>query len=611
MTRSCPHCDFKNRDTAQFCAQCAQPLRQSCPECNADNPPRSRYCRRCGASLAQELTCPQCNQNNPAGSSFCNACGGALSPIPAEPSDYRGPRPYMPVPGHPPTATSTGELPPQTVLSERYIILRQIGTGGMGAVYQADDARIPGKTWAVKEMSDAAITTPLEKQQAHVAFRQEALMLASLDHTNLPKVTDHFTQDDKQYLVMDFIDGETLADRLEREYGQPLALDLVLGWAEQLCNVLEYLHSQDPPVIFRDLKPSNVMITSEGMVKLIDFGIARIFKPGKATDTAYFGTAGYSPREQYGRGQTDARSDIYALGAMLHHLLTGVDPVDQPFCFEDVQYLNDRIPVHTAEAIMKALSDDPADRWQSAAEMKAALTQPALTEPESAPTSQQSRLPESQVRISAAQPAMVAASEVGAVAPSQSAIAAPRLNHWYGLGLALLGGLLYGAGTTLAETAIWELGFPVPGLPTAVFSCIPALFGMLFGPWVGGFAGALGPPIYGLFTGRLSETTWALALACCAAGVLPGLMVKDARTWKQVIGAGVTASGAYALAASATVGTMAGWLASGRWDVFGDIAIRLAVGALPANVVLLPFLARWFAGWASKRGLYWRDLSKP
>jgi uncharacterized membrane protein len=182
------------------------------------------------------------------------------------------------------------------------------------------------------------------------------------------------------------------------------------------------------------------------------------------------------------------------------------------------------------------------------------------------------------------------------------------LNRWYGLGLTLLGGLLHGAGTALAETAIWEFGFPVPGLPTAVFSCIPALFGILFGPWVGGFAGALGPPTYGLFTGRFPETTWALALACCAVGVLSSLMVKDARNWKKVIWAGIAASGAYALTAPAIVRIMAGWLPFGRWDVFWDIAIRFAVAALPANVVLLPFLARWLVAWASKRGLYWRDL---
>ena len=610
MTRSCPHCGFTNRDTAQFCAQCAQPLRQPCPQCHADNLPRSRFCRQCGASLAQELGCPQCNQSNPAGSSFCNACGAALSPIPSEASECPDPRPHRPAPGYPPTAASTGLLPPQTMLSERYIILRQIGKGGMGAVYQTDDARLPGKTWAVKEMSDAAITNPLEKHQALLAFRQEALMLASLDHHNLPKVTDHFTQGNKQYLVMDFIDGETLADRLERELGQPLAVDLVLGWAEQLCDVLEYLHSQYPPVIFRDLKPSNVMITSEGMVKLIDFGIARIFKPGKATDTAYFGTAGYSPREQYGREQTDARSDIYALGAMLHHLLTGVDPVDQPFCFEDVQLLNDQIPVHIAEAIMKALSDDPADRWQSAAEMQAALTQQALAESESAPASQQSRSPKSQVRISAAQPAMVAASEAEAVAPLQSApaLAASRLNHWHGLGLTLLGGLLYGGGATLAETVLWEFGPPMSGLPIAALSCIPALFGILFGPWIGGFVGALGPPAYGLFAGQFSEATWAFALACYATGILPSLMVKDARNWKTVLGAGVAASVVYTLAVPAIVGTVGGWLVYGRWEIFWNIASRLLVAALPANVVLLPFLAHWLVGWASRRGLYWRDF---
>ena len=588
MTQSCPHCNAANRDTARFCAQCAQPLRQSCPHCGADNPARSRFCNQCGAPLAQELHCPQCGRVNPAGSRFCNGCGAVLAPTGPQPQPF-------PPPAYPPTATGTGTLPPQSVLSGRYVILRRVGKGGMGAVYQAADTRIPGKTWAVKEMSDAAITNPLEKQQAIAAFRQEALMLARLDHPNLPKVTDHFTEGGKQYLVMDFIEGETLVERLEREDGGPLPVDEVLDWAAQLCDVLEYLHGQSPPVVFRDLKPGNVMVTPEGTVKLIDFGIVRLFKPGKATDTAFFGTTGYAPKEQYGKGQTDARSDVYALGATLHHLLTGVDPTDHPFDFEDMRRLDWEGPAHVADAVMGALSSDPGDRWQSAAEMKAALMrQPA---PEPKPTS----TPRPRPKVSAIPQAAAVSASAGAAAVPQpvSVPVASRLNFWRGLGLILLGATLYGGGTGLTTEILWQYDL----FPLALFSFVPALFGVLFGPWVGGFTGALGALAWQVLAGWFWTGSWGFALAAFAAGLLPGLMVKDARNWKAALGTGIVTSGAYALAVAATVGIIDGW-----WEDFWDITARFLIAALPPNILLLPLLARWLVGPVRQRGLYWRDF---
>lgn len=423
-------------------------------------------------------------------------------------------------------------------------------------------------------------------------------MLSNLDHFNLPKVTDHFTEAGKQYLVMDFIEGETLAKRLERKYGEPLPVDRVLGWADQLCDVLEYLHTRRPPVVFRDLKPANVMITPEETVKLIDFGIARIFKPGKATDTAYFGTAGYCPKEQYGKGQTDARSDVYALGAMLHHLLTGADPTDQPFHFEAVQQLNSQVPIHVADAVMKALSDDSSDRWQTIREMRAALTRQPTPEPEPAPAYE---LPESQPEaIAAPQPAMVAGVSVDAI-PAPQPVPAPtsRLTLWRGLGLTLLGAALYGAGTWLAREVCWEYGLP----PTALFACVPALFGVLFGPWVGGFTGTLGFLAWTILIQDFWEATWAIALGHCTPGIVASLAAKDARKWKAVLWAGVAASGVYALAIpAAIIGAINGW-----WGDFGGIAIRFLIAALPANVVLPPLVARWLVEPLHRRGLYWRD----
>jgi len=467
----------------------------------------------------------------------------------------------------------------------------------MGAVYQAADTRIPGKTWAVKEMSDAAITNPLEKQQVRANFRQEALMLARLDHRNLPKVTDHFGEGGKQYLVMDFIEGETLAERLERD-GGPLPVDEVLNWAEQLCDVLEYLHGQSPPVIFRDLKPGNVMVTPDRAVKLIDFGIARIFKPGKTTDTAYFGTTGYAPKEQYGKGQTDARSDVYGLGAMLHHLLTGVDPVDNPFYFGDIRQLNERVDAHVADCIMQALADNPDERWQSVTEMKAALTKGEGPKPK--PASRPRRRP----KVNAVpQPAAVAASAGAVAVPQPVAIpSGSRLNLWRGLGLVLLGAALQGAGqwATTETGLLWQYDVFAP----ALFAFIPALFGVLFGPWIGGFAGALGSFGWRALAGWIGPDWWGLALSYFAIGTLAGLLVKDARNWKRVLGAGAVTSVAYALTVTITVGITDGW-----WRDLWGIARWFLLPALLPNVLLLPLLARWLVGPVRRWGLYWRDYT--
>jgi len=274
-----------------------------------------------------------------------------------------------------PVGLGTGLLPPQSILANRYIIVQKVGQGGMGAVYQATDTRLGHKLVAVKELSDAAITDPQEKQQVRQAFEREAQMLATLSHPNLPRVTDHFSEGGKQYLVMDFIEGRTLEEILDQTPGF-LGEKQVVDWGVQLCEVLEYLHSQQPPVIFRDLKLTNIMLHRDGKVKLIDFGIARLFKPGKATDTASFGTAGYAPPEQYGKGQTDARSDIYALGATLHHLLTRRDPAQMPFHFLPVRSLNLGVSAAVDQAILRAVEQDPNQRWQSARQMQHALVSP-------------------------------------------------------------------------------------------------------------------------------------------------------------------------------------------------------------------------------------------
>jgi serine/threonine-protein kinase len=224
----------------------------------------------------------------------------------------------------------------------------------------------------MKEMSDTAIANPIDRQQAISAFRREAQLLAAQDHSNLPSVADFFSEGGCHYLVMDFVEGETLESVLSRQ-ATPFSEAEVLDWASQLCDVLCYLHAQRPPVIFRDLKPGNIMLARDGRLKLIDFGIARFFKPGQPGDTVCFGTPGYSPPEQYGRGQTDHRSDIYALGVTLHQLLTNHDPGATPFALPKVRQLNPSISPGTEAAINRATQLNPTRRFQSITEMKQAL----------------------------------------------------------------------------------------------------------------------------------------------------------------------------------------------------------------------------------------------
>jgi ABC-type glycerol-3-phosphate transport system substrate-binding protein len=329
----CPQCGFTNKDTARFCQQCATPL-------------------------VAEISCPSCGTKNPAQARFCLHCA-------------------TPLRGQTPQGGITGLLAANTMLTGRYTILRRLGKGGMAAVYLATDGRLAGKQWAVKEMSDAALLDPAEKKQAIAAFKEEARLLAELNHPNLTRVVDFFEESNKHYLVMDFVSGQTLENLLAGRT-TPFPETQVLAWADQLCDVLAYLHGRTPPIIFRDLKPGNIMVEPDGRLRLIDFGIARLFKPGKSHDTANFGTAGYAPPEQYGRGQTDARSDVYALGATLHQLLTLRDPADEPFRWPPAHSLNPHISPPVNEAIMQALKQNPYERWGSAAEMQKALHRKAI-----------------------------------------------------------------------------------------------------------------------------------------------------------------------------------------------------------------------------------------
>jgi len=244
--------------------------------------------------------------------------------------------------------------------------------GGQGAIYLAQALRFGNDQCIVKELRES-FADPSERQSAIQMFQSEANMLQRLNHQQIPKVMDRFEEHGKQYIVMAYVQGETLDAVLQREGSPGLPEEHVLGWVDQICEVLEYLHSQNPPVIFRDLKPSNVMLGPDGHIGLIDFGISRFFKPGQTSDTWNLGTAGYAPPEQFGKGQTDVRSDVYALGAMAHQLLTGRDPSITLFQFPPLRKVNSSISGDIEAVIGKALALDPANRYQSIREMREAL----------------------------------------------------------------------------------------------------------------------------------------------------------------------------------------------------------------------------------------------
>jgi serine/threonine protein kinase len=261
-------------------------------------------------------------------------------------------------------------------LQNRYRIIKSLGQGGMGAVYLAQDSRLGGKAVAIKELNPG-ILKPQDRQWAVSAFDQEARILAQLNHPALTAVTDYFSESGLLYLVMEYVLGETLEQLWQKQPGRRFNSQIVLNWAGQLCSVLEYLHSQARPVIFRDLKPANIIVQSDGRLKLIDFGIARYFKPGRTRDTMALGTPGYAAPEQYGQSQADPRSDIYALGVILHQLLTGQDPTLHPFHFLPVAQLAPNVPSNLATAVTKAVQQVPQQRPQNIQEFDLLLN-PAI-----------------------------------------------------------------------------------------------------------------------------------------------------------------------------------------------------------------------------------------
>ncbi|MCA9998130.1 MAG: serine/threonine protein kinase [Anaerolineales bacterium] len=273
-----------------------------------------------------------------------------------------------------------------TILRERYRVTNIVGQGGMGNVYRAEDLRLPGRLCAIKEVRPDPTLSPELRTQAQSQFLQEASILAQLDHPNLPKVSDFFTDDGLDYLVMDYVPGQDLKQILDEHLanGRLLDQELVLTWADQIMDALNYLHTQKPPVVHRDIKPSNIKLTPDHRIKLVDFGLVKVMAQDDVRTITVVqgrGTALYTPLEQYGSddGHTDARTDIYALGATFYQLLTGAAPPDaksrflNPSVLRPIRMLNPDIRPNVAEAVLWAMSMHPDDRPTTVRELHQAL----------------------------------------------------------------------------------------------------------------------------------------------------------------------------------------------------------------------------------------------
>lgn len=258
----------------------------------------------------------------------------------------------------------TGEL-----IDGRYKILRKLGEGGMSVVYLAVNEKV-NKHWAIKEVKKEGVEN---FETVHQRLLTEADILKRLHHPNLPDIVDIIENEETFLLVMDYIEGRQL-ESIVQEYG-PQKEETVVNWGKQLCDVLSYLHSQNPPIIYRDMKPANVMVQKDGKVVLIDFGTAREFKASQAEDTLCLGTCGYAAPEQYkGQGQSDIRTDIYCLGVTLYYLLTGHNPICKPYEIYPIRYWNTNLSSGLEMIILKCTRKNPSKRYQSCEELQQELS---------------------------------------------------------------------------------------------------------------------------------------------------------------------------------------------------------------------------------------------
>lgn len=255
-----------------------------------------------------------------------------------------------------------------SLVDGKYKILSEIGHGGMSVVYMAINEKA-NKTWAIKEVRKDGV---LDFEAVRQGLIVETDMLKKLKHPNLPSIIDVIDTDDTFLIVMDYIEGNSLSSALEEYGAQPQ--EYVIEWAKQLCDVLGYLHTRTPAIIYRDMKPANVMLKPDGKLTLIDFGTAREYKEKNLADTTCLGTIGYAAPEQFGgMGQTDARTDIYCLGATLYHLVTGCNPSEPPYEMKPIREINPSLSSGLEKIILKCTQRNPDDRYQSCAELMYAL----------------------------------------------------------------------------------------------------------------------------------------------------------------------------------------------------------------------------------------------
>src|SRR5213082_2949818 len=299
------------------------------------------------------MECPYCNAENRDGVRFCNNCGKPLDPAAARGST---------------TITSRSLTPGSRLQGGRYVIKKILGEGGMGAALLATDLRLDGKSVVIKELiSDN--TDPAKLQEDVRNFKRE---VATLDHLLIPNVTDHFQEGPRYFMVQEYVDGENLEDRMDR-VNQPMKEREALGYASEVLDILDYLSQETPPIVHRDIKPANIIVgTKDKRAHLVDVGIARADETRNAQrkQTSALGTPGYAPPEQY-QGNADPRSDLYALAATLHHLLTNRDPRDHPsFTYPPVRTLNPQLSPEIEKVLNRALINDINQRYQSAAAMR-------------------------------------------------------------------------------------------------------------------------------------------------------------------------------------------------------------------------------------------------
>lgn len=310
--------------------------------------------------VPSKIFCTNCGTANRIESTFCFACG--------QPLQTDSPTPFTPVSRNAAArsdySSRIGQPTPRSLIKQRYRIIARLGNGGFGAVYKAEDTQFGNRLVAIKEMNRGGLG-PEEIAGAAEAFKREALLLANLKHPSLPSIYDHFTEAGRWYLVMDYIEGETLEARLDR-VGR-LRVEEALQIGMQLGEVLRYLHACQPPIIFRDLKPANIIMTPQGHVYLIDFGLARLFDPAQARNSNPFGSPGYAAPEQYDSPQTTVRADIYSLGATLHQMITGIHPSMRPFEFVPIQFTPDSPLADFGALIMRMLEMNPGRRPESMA----------------------------------------------------------------------------------------------------------------------------------------------------------------------------------------------------------------------------------------------------